>query len=66
MAVKTVTIPNKDTLMEVLRRKKDPAVKQKLSFISLVAAGMEVKQAAVHFGTCVTTGYKSVTGTLRG
>ncbi|MCL0093740.1 hypothetical protein M1O53_01955 [Dehalococcoidia bacterium] len=61
MAEKTVTVQNKDTLMEVLRREKDPELKRKLSF-ALVAAGMEVKEAAIHFGTCVTTGYKSVTG----
>ncbi|MCL0051436.1 helix-turn-helix domain-containing protein [Thermodesulfovibrionales bacterium] len=57
MAEKTVTVQNEDTLMEVLRHKKDPELKRKLSFISLVAAGMEVKEAASHFGTCVTTGY---------
>ncbi|MCL0036886.1 hypothetical protein M1N01_01035 [Thermodesulfovibrionales bacterium] len=62
MAEKTVTVQNEDTLMEVLRHKKDPELKRKLSFISLVAAGMEVKEAASHFGTCVTTGCKSVTG----
>ncbi|MCL0103601.1 hypothetical protein M1O51_03180 [Dehalococcoidia bacterium] len=61
MAEKTVTVQNKDTLMEVLRHKKDPELKRKLSF-ALVAAEMEVKEAASHFGTCVTTGYKSVTG----
>jgi len=32
-------------------------VKRKLSFISLVAAGMEVKEVVTHFGTCVTSGY---------
>ncbi|MCL0088661.1 hypothetical protein M1N87_02465 [Dehalococcoidia bacterium] len=37
MAEKTVTVQNKDTLMEVSRREKDPEVKRKLSFISLVA-----------------------------
>ncbi|MCL0084438.1 hypothetical protein M1N82_02735 [Dehalococcoidia bacterium] len=61
MAEKTVTVQNKDSLGEVLRGEKDPELKRKLSF-ALVAAGMEVKEAAIHFGTCVTTGYKSVTG----
>ncbi len=50
-------VQNKATLGEVLKGERDPEVKRKLSFISLVAAGMKVKEAVPHFGTCVTTGY---------
>lgn len=50
-------VNNKDILRKALRNEKDPEVKRKLSFLSLVAAGMEVKEAATHFGTCVATGY---------
>jgi len=57
---KSVTVQNKDTLEEVLKGEKDPEVKRKLSFISLVAGGMEVKEAVTHFGTCTTTGYRWV------
>jgi len=48
MAEKSVTVQNKDTLEEVLKGEKDPEVKRKLSFISMVAAGREVKEAVTH------------------
>lgn len=57
MAGKSIAIQNKDLLREALRGEEDPEVKRKLSFISLVAAGMEVEEAASHFGICVATGY---------
>ena len=57
MAGKSITVQNKAMLGDVLKGERDPEVKRKLSFISLVAAGMEVKEAVTHFGTCVTTGY---------
>ncbi|MBT9166605.1 MAG: hypothetical protein DDT25_01298 [Chloroflexi bacterium] len=57
MAGKSITVQNKDAPGEVLKRERDSKVKPRLSFISLVAAGMEVKEAVTHFGTCVTTGY---------
>jgi transposase len=57
MAGKSIMVESKEMLEEVLKSEKEPEVKRKLSFISLVAAGMEVEEIASHFGTCVTTGY---------
>ena len=57
MAKKSIEVRNKDKLREALKSEEDPEVKRKLSLISLVASGMEVKEAVTHFGTCVTTGY---------
>jgi transposase len=46
-------------IMSVVRHhsEKEPEVKRKLSFPSVVAAGMEVKEAIAHFGISVATGY---------
>lgn len=57
MAKRSIVVQNKDMLGEALRSEKAPEVKRKLSFLSLVAGGREVKEAATHFGICFTTGY---------
>jgi putative transposase len=53
-------VGNKDMLREVLKSEKEPEVKRKLSFLSLVATGMEVEEAIAHFGISVATGYNWV------
>jgi putative transposase len=57
MARRSVVVRNNDVLGEALKSEKEPEVKRKLSFLSLVEAGMEVEEAIGHFGVCVATGY---------
>jgi transposase len=51
-------IANVENLREVLNEEKEPEVRWKLSFINLVAGGMEVKEATAYFGIGIATGYK--------
>lgn len=53
-------VRNKDLLGEVLKSEKESEVKRKLSFLSLVAAGMKVEETITHFGVSVATGYNWV------
>lgn len=51
-------VANAEKLREALNDEKEPAVKWKLSFISLVVGGMRLEEAANHFGIGIATGYK--------
>ena len=51
-------IANAEKLRGALNDEKEPEVKWKLSFISLVAGGMRLEEATAHFGICIATGYK--------
>ena len=53
-----IMVANAEKLREALNDEKEPAVKWKLSFISLVAGGMKLEEATVHCGICIATGYK--------
>jgi len=53
-------IANTEKLREALNEEREPEVRWKLSFINLVAGGMELKEAAAHFGIGIATGYKWV------
>jgi transposase len=57
MAKRSIMVKNRDMLGDVLKSEREPGVKRRLSLISLVAAGMEVEEATVHFGVCAATGY---------
>jgi len=51
-------IANVEKLRQALDEEKEPEVRWKLSFISLVAGGMKLKEAAACFGIGIATGYK--------
>ena len=51
-------VANAEKLGEALNNEKKPTVKWKLSFISLVAGGMRIEEAAAHWEICIATGYK--------
>jgi len=51
-------IANTEKLREALNEEKEPEVRWKLSFISLVAAGMKLEAAIAYFGIGIATGYK--------
>ena len=50
-------IANAEKLREALDEEKEPKVKWKLSFVSLVAGGMKVEEATAHFGIGIATGH---------
>ena len=51
-------VANAEKLKEALNDEKEPAVKWKLFFISLVAGGMRLEEVTAYFGICIATGYK--------
>jgi putative transposase len=51
-------IANAEKLRQALDEEKEPEVRWKLSFISLVAGGMKLETAIAHFGIGIATGYK--------
>ena len=51
-------IANAEKLREDLSEEKEPELRWKLSFISLVAGGMKLREAANCFGIGIATGYK--------
>lgn len=51
-------IANAEKLRQALDEEKETEVMWKLSFISLVAGGMKLEAAIVHFGIGIATGYK--------
>jgi hypothetical protein len=53
-----IMIANVENLREVLNEEKESEVRWKLSFINLMAEGMEVKEATAYFGIGIATGYK--------
>lgn len=51
-------IANAEKLRQALEEEKEPEVRWKLSFISLVARGIKLEAAIAHFGIGIATGYK--------
>lgn len=51
-------IANAGKLRQALDEERDPEVRWKLSFISLVAGGMKLEAAIARFGIGIATAYK--------
>lgn len=51
-------IVNAEKLKEALSEEKEPEVRWKLSFLSLVAGGTKIEEAVTHFGIAIPTAYK--------